>query len=65
MNSATSAQRSVVDPKLEQFLIFLAQDMADHPQSIKPISSDLVNRAQSLVVGMDIDLNAPLLDEDE
>ncbi len=53
------------DPVLEKFLAFLAQDMNNHPQLIQPISSDLLNRAQSLVEGIEIDLDAPLLDEDE
>jgi antitoxin PrlF len=58
-------EQTEADPVLEQFLAFLAQDMADHPQLIQPISSDLLNRAQSLVAGMEIDLDTPLLDEDE
>ncbi len=58
-------EQAEADPVLEKFLDFLAQDMSDHPQSIQPISSDLIDRAQSLVMGMDVDLDAPLLDEDE
>jgi antitoxin PrlF len=52
------------DPVLENFLDFLAQDMKDNPKNIQGIGSDLFNRAQSLVSGIDIDLDAPL-DEDE
>ncbi len=59
------AEQSETDPVLEQFLAFLAQDMADNPQTIQPIPSDLLQRAQSLVAGIDIDLDSPLLDEDE
>jgi antitoxin PrlF len=58
-------EQAETDPILEKFLEFLAQDMADHPQSIQPIQSDLLQRAQALVAGMDVDLDAPLLDEDE
>jgi antitoxin PrlF len=58
-------EQAETDPVLEKFLDFLAQDMADHPQSIQPIPSDLLQRAQALVAGMDVDLDAPLLDEDE
>ena len=58
-------EQTEADPVLEQFLAFLAQDMAGNPQLIQPISSDLLNRAQSLVTGMEIDLDTPLLDEDE
>lgn len=59
------AEQAETDPILEKFLEFLAQDMNDHPQAIQPISLDLLNRAQSLVAGMEIDLDAPLPDEDE
>jgi antitoxin PrlF len=58
-------EQAETDPVLEKFLDFLAQDMADHPQSIQSIPSDLLQRAQALVAGMDVDLDAPLLDEDE
>jgi antitoxin PrlF len=52
------------DPILGNFLNFLAQDMKDNPKNIQAIGSDLFNRAQSLVSGIDVDLDAPL-DEDE
>ena len=53
------------DPVLGKFLNFLAQDMEQNPQHIQAISSNLVNHVQSLVCGVDLDLDAPLLDEDE
>ncbi len=53
------------DPILENFLSFLAKDMKDNPIQIQAITSDLVNRAQSLVSGVEIDLDAPLWDEEE
>jgi antitoxin PrlF len=53
------------DPALGQFLQFLARDIEENPQNLKAISSDLVSRVQSLVSGVEIDLDAPLLDEDE
>jgi antitoxin PrlF len=53
------------DPVLGEFLNFLAQDMEQNPQHIQAISSDLVSHVQSLVSGVDLDLDAPLLDEDE
>jgi antitoxin PrlF len=53
------------DPILENFLDFLAQEMTDNPKNIQAISSDLFNRAQSLVSGIEVDLDAPLVDEDE
>lgn len=53
------------DPILGQFLNFLARDMEKNPQHLQAISSDLVNRVQSLVADVDFDLDAPLSDEDE
>lgn len=53
------------DPVLGEFLNFLAQDMEQNPQHLQAISSDLVSHVQSLVSGIDLDLDAPLLDEDE
>lgn len=53
------------DPILDNFLNFLAKDMENNPIQIQAITSDLVNRAQSLVSGVDIDLDAPLSDEEE
>ncbi|MGI8933331.1 MAG: type II toxin-antitoxin system PrlF family antitoxin [Phormidesmis sp.] len=52
------------DPVLEKFLAFLAKDIEQNPQNLKPIDADLIERARSLVVGMDSDLDAPLSDED-
>ena len=53
------------DPLLNQFLRFLAQDIADNPSQISAAGSDLANRIQTLVADVDINLDAPLSDEDE
>jgi antitoxin PrlF len=53
------------DPLLGQFLNFLATDIQHNPQQIRSINSDLVDRIQSLVVNVDLDLDAPLAAEDE
>jgi antitoxin PrlF len=53
------------DPILEKFLDFLAQNMEKEPHHLQTINSDFVNRVQSLVEGIKVDLDAPLLDEDE
>jgi antitoxin PrlF len=53
------------DPVLEQFLSFLARDLTQNPQHLQSISSDLVNRVQSLVAQINLDLDALLCDEDE
>lgn len=53
------------DPILGQFLEFLAQDIEKNPQHLQAISADLVSRVQTLVSGVDIELDVPLLEEDE
>ena len=53
------------DPVVGKFLAFLARDMEVHPARIRGISPALVRRARSLVRGAKIDLEAPLLPEDE
>lgn len=53
------------DPILGEFLNFLARDLEQNPQHLQVISSDLVSRVQSLVFDIVLDLDAPLLDEDE
>ena len=53
------------DPLLGQFLNFLATDIQANPQHLRQVSSDLVERIQSLVANVDLDLDAPLAAEDE
>ncbi len=53
------------DPVLGQFLGFLAHDIATHPGHLQLVSSDFVQRVQSLVGEMDVDLNTPLSADDE
>jgi antitoxin PrlF len=52
------------DPILKPFLDLLAQDIANNPQRLQPISADLIDRVRSLVSEVDFDLNEPI-DEDE
>ncbi|MDJ0795771.1 MAG: type II toxin-antitoxin system PrlF family antitoxin [Calothrix sp. MO_167.B12] len=59
------AEQPESDPVLGKFLSFLAEDMSDNPQHIQAISPDLLNRVQSLVADVEIDIDAPLADEDE
>lgn len=59
------ADQNESDPILEKFLHFLAEDMEKNPGNIKGINSDLVNHIQSLVSEVELDLDAPLSDEDE
>ncbi|QQD21900.1 type II toxin-antitoxin system PrlF family antitoxin [Oceanospirillaceae bacterium ASx5O] len=53
------------DPVLGQFLGFLAHDMASHPEHLQAVDAGLVQRLQSLVGGIEVDLNATLSADDE
>lgn len=53
------------DPILEKFLDFLEQDMEKNPQHLQAMSPNLLDRAQSLIADVEVDLDAPLSDEDE
>jgi antitoxin PrlF len=53
------------DPVLEAFLNFLAQDMSENPQRLQALSTEWASKIQSLVTDVEIDLDAPLSDEDE
>lgn len=59
------ADQTENDPILENFLDFLAQDLKKNPQHLQAISSDLMSHIKSLVAEVDIDLDAPLRNEDE
>jgi antitoxin PrlF len=50
---------------VERFLNLLACDIEQNPQYLKAVSSNLVDRIQSLVAGVDFDLDTPLSEEDE
>ena len=53
------------DPVLDKFLDFITQDIEQNPQRIQPMTSKTKDRVRSLVSDMNIDLDAPLSDEDE
>ncbi len=53
------------DPVLGQFLGFLARDMASHPERLQTVDAGLVQRLQSLVGGIEVDLDAALSANDE
>jgi antitoxin PrlF len=53
------------DPVLGQFLGFLAHDIATHPDRLQSVSSTFVQRIQSLVGEVEVDLDAPLSQDDE
>lgn len=53
------------DPALRQFLGFLERDISKNPHRVRAVSTELVNRARSLIAEVDLDLESPLSDEDE
>ena len=53
------------DPVLNQFLDFLAQDIAANPERLQAIDDSVEHRLKSLVGNIDVDLNAPLSENDE
>ncbi|MEY3201986.1 MAG: hypothetical protein RIR70_1536 [Pseudomonadota bacterium] len=53
------------DPVLGQFLGFLAQDIANHPERLQAVDAGLVQRLHSLIGGMEVDLNAALSADDK
>lgn len=63
LTRAHSAQGE--DPALLPFLDLLAQDMAAHPERLRPLSEALAQRVKGLVRHTPVDLNAPLSDQDE
>ena len=52
------------DPALGPFLALLAEDIALHPEHLQVVPDSLLSRIDDLVGGMDVDLDAPI-DEDD
>lgn len=52
------------DPALAPFLALLAQNIASHPERLQPVTADLASRLQDLIAGIEVDLDAPLSDDD-
>lgn len=53
------------DPVLAQFLGFLAGNITRHPERLQSVDAGLVQRLQSLVGGVDVDLDEALSANDE
>ena len=53
------------DPVIGTFLSFLARDMEAHPERVQAVDAQFVERVRGLVRGVEVDLDAPLSDEDE
>jgi hypothetical protein len=48
------------DPALTPFLTLLETDIARHPERLEPVRADLVQRLQTLVGDLEVDLDASL-----
>ena len=59
------AEQSDEDPALNAFLSFLGDDIQKHPERVQPLSVSIKSKGDSLIEDVDIDLDAPLCDEDE
>ncbi|TCK07190.1 type II toxin-antitoxin system PrlF family antitoxin [Marinobacterium mangrovicola] len=59
------ADQDESDPALGSFLTFLAKDIQSNPQRLQSATPELLSRIQTLVGDIDVDLDAPLDDEDE
>ena len=53
------------DPALDAFLDLLTQDITRRPERLQAVDTGLVQRIQSLVGGLEVDLDAPLSADDE
>lgn len=61
----TRAVAAEDDPLLTRFLGFLARDIASQPGRLQQVDSMLVRRIESLVAGVEVDLDAPLSADNE
>lgn len=52
------------DPVIGKFLEFLARDMAHEPARIRSVPRSLVSRAKALIRGVEVDVDAPLPDDE-
>lgn len=51
-------------PPVARVLSALADDIVAHPERLHALDNGWVERLRALVADIDVDLNAPLLDED-
>jgi antitoxin PrlF len=60
----SSEESEESDPVLEAFLAFLAKDMEQNPDSIRPLDANLFKRAEELTKGMNVSIDEDLGDEE-
>lgn len=51
-------------PIREAFLVFLDKDMLAHPEQVVSLAPTILRRAQTLVQRIEVDLDAPLEDDE-
>lgn len=61
----SKASTSLEDPVLEGFLNFIAHDIQSDPSNLQPLSQSIKDNIDALTNGVEVDLDAPLDDEDE
>ena len=59
------AERAGEGDSVSQVLHLLATDIDLRPEKLKLVDTRLVSRINSLVLGVDVDLDAPLLSADD
>ena len=60
-----AAHEAESDPALDAFLGFLQADVAAHPERLRAFDGTLLERMQTLVGDVEVDLDAPLSPDDE
>jgi antitoxin PrlF len=63
MLTAKPASADEADPVVTSFLTFLEADMTKHPDRLRPVTAEWLHELQDLVVGVEVDLDAPLPEE--
>lgn len=58
-------EQNETDPALDAFLTFLGHDIQNHPESIQPLSASMKDSTASLITDVDLNLDAPLSEDDE
>ncbi|GAW95733.1 MULTISPECIES: type II toxin-antitoxin system PrlF family antitoxin [Colwellia] len=53
------------DPVVESFLAFVASDMQKHPEKLQPLTANMRDSVELLTTDIQVDLGAPLSDDDE
>jgi antitoxin PrlF len=64
-NATEHAGASENDQELCGFLKLLENDILSKPESLIVLDSSLIARLDSLIAGIDVDINAPLSADDE